>query len=158
VPRPPVRETSPEDKAWADLAAQLTPALSMARIDTVTARAITTVTVIGTLLTGLGILGASQLAADSPVTTNLAVATVIAAALSVTCALTAQVLTISHRLNPANLLDVQAWYHRQFTVRAHATRAATILLILAALLSGATAAATLLTAPATSAYRTSALA
>ena len=52
-----VRPTSAADRAWADLAAQLTPAASMARIDTVTARAVSTITVIGLLLTGLGALG-----------------------------------------------------------------------------------------------------
>ena len=69
------------------------------------------------------------------------------ATLSVACALTAQVLTNTRRLNPANLTQVKAWYHRQFTLRARATQAATILLILAALLAGATAATALLTAP-----------
>jgi hypothetical protein len=142
----PVRATSPADKAWADLAAQLTPAASMARIDTVTARVVTTVTVIGTLLTGLGVFGADQLAKDSPVATGLAIATVLMATLSVVLALAAQVLTITRRLNPANLVEAQTWYHRQFTVRAYATRAATVLLILAALLAGVTAAVALLAA------------
>lgn len=144
----PVRPVSAADRSWADLAAQLTPAASMARIDTVTGRAVTTITVIGLLLTGLGAVGAGQLAKDSGAATALAVAAVIVACLAVACALTAQVLTISRRLNPADLEQVRAWYHRQFTVRAYATRAATILLILAALLAGATAATALLTAPA----------
>ena len=89
----------------------------------------------------------TQFARHSPAATWLAVAAVIIATLSVACALAAQVLTITHRLNPANLIEVEAWYHRQFTVRASATGAATILLILAAILADATAAATLLTAP-----------
>ncbi len=54
-------------------------------------------------------------------------------------------LTITRHLNPANLADVRAWYHRQFTTRAYATQAATVLLIAAALLAGATAATTILT-------------
>lgn len=144
----PVRPVTAADKAWADLAAQLTPAASMARIDTVTARAVTTITVIGLLLTGLGALGADQFAKDSGAAAALAVAAVIVASLAVACALAAQVLTITRRLNPANLEQVRAWYHRQFTVRARATQAATLLLILAALLAGATAATALLTAPA----------
>ena len=143
----PGRPTTAADLAWAALAAQLTPAASMARIDTVTSRAVTTITIIGLLLTGLGALGASQFAGDSPTATALAVAAVVMATLSVACALTAQVLTITRRLNPANLTQVKAWYHRQFTLRARATQAATILLILAALLAGATAATALLTAP-----------
>jgi hypothetical protein len=144
----PVRPTSAADRAWADLAAQLTPAASLARVDNVTSRVVTTVTVIGLLLTGLGALGAGQLAGDSSAATALAVTAVIVASLSVACALSAQVLTISRRLNTADLEQVRAWYHRQFIVRAYATQAATILLILAALLSGATAATALLTAPA----------
>jgi hypothetical protein len=143
---PAVRLTTAADRAWAELAAQLTPAASIARVDTVTARAVTTITVIGLLLTGFGALNAGQLGSYSPAATGLAVAAVIVASLSVACALTAQVLTISRRLNTADLEQVRAWYHRQFTIRAHATRAATILLILAALLSGATAAITLLIA------------
>src|SRR5215831_3375745 len=95
----PVRPTSPADQAWADLAAQLTPATSLARIDTVTARAITTITVLGTLLTGLGALAAGQLTPSST-TRGLASATVITATLAVASALAAQVLTITRRLNP----------------------------------------------------------
>ena len=140
----PVRPPSRADQAWADLAAQLTPAASLARIDTVTARAITTITVLGTLLTGLGALAAGQLT-HSSAAQDLAAATVATAALAVACALAAQVLTITRRLNPANLADVQAWYRRQFTTRAYTTQAATVLLILAALLAGATAATTILT-------------
>jgi len=152
----PVRPTSAADRAWADLAAQLTPAASIARVDNVTSRTVTTVTVIGLLLTGFGALGADQLASDSTAAKALAVAAVLVASLSVTCALTAQVLTISRRLNTADLEQVKGWYHRQFTVRAYATQAATILLILAALLSGATATTALLTAPAAARATTSA--
>ncbi len=103
----PVRPTSPADQAWADLGAQLTPAASLARIDAVTARAITTITVIGVLLTGLGALAAGQFAHHGAAR-GLAAATVITATLAVACALAAQVLTITRRLNPANLADVQA--------------------------------------------------
>jgi len=110
----------------------------------VTARAVTTITVIGLLLTGLGALGADQFP-DGSAVRGLAVAAVITATLAVACALTAQVLTISNQLNPANLVEVQAWYRRQFGTRARATQAATILLIVAALLAGATAATGLLT-------------
>ena len=140
----PVRPPSRSDQAWADLAAQLTPANSLARIDTVTNRAITTITVLGTLLTGLGALAAGQLT-TSTAAQDLAAAAVTTAALATACALTAQVFTITRHLNPANLADVQAWYRRQFTLRAYTTQAATILLIVATLLAGATAAITILT-------------
>ena len=140
----PVRPPSPADQAWADLARQLTPAASLARLDTVTARAITTITVLGTLVTGLGALTAGQFTHNGAARA-LAAATVITAALAVANALAAQVLTITRRLNPANLADVEAWYRRQFTGRAYATQAATILLMAAAVLAGATAVTAILT-------------
>ena len=145
----PVRPPTPADQAWAKLAAELTPAKSLARIDTVTARAVTTVTVIGLLLTGLGAFAAGLPTALGEPATALAVATVITAALAVAAALIAQLLTITRRLNLANLSEVRAWYIRQFELRAYPTQAATILLLLAALLAGATAAAALLGTPAT---------
>jgi hypothetical protein len=140
----PVHHTTQADQAWADLATQLTPVNSLARIDTVTARAITTITVLGVLLTGLGALAAGQFTRNTAAQ-DLAAATVATAALATGCALAAQVLTITRHLNPANLLEVQAWYKRQFTTRAYTTQAATVLLIAAALLAGATAATTILT-------------
>jgi hypothetical protein len=142
---PPVRRTNPADQAWVDLAAQLTPANSLARIDSATNRAVTTVTVLGTLLTGLGAVSAGQLT-HSAAARALAATTVILAAAAVASALTAQVLTITRRLNPADLEEVRAWYRRQFRTRAYAAQIATMLLIAAALSAGATAAATILTA------------
>ena len=140
----PVRPTSPADQAWTALAAQLTPANSLARIDIVTARAITTIIVLGVLLTGLGALAAGQFTGRGAAPA-LAAATVATAALAVGCALAAQLLTITRHLNSANLAEVRAWYRRQFHIRAYTTQAATLLLILAALLAGATAATTILT-------------
>jgi hypothetical protein len=145
----PVRPPTPADQAWAQLAAELTPAKSLGRIDAVTARAVTTVTVVGLLLTGLGAFAAGLPAALGETATALAVATVITAALAVAAALTAQLLTITRRLNPANLADVRAWYQRQFELRAYPTQAATALLLAAALLAGATATSALLATPAT---------
>ena len=124
----PVRPPSRADQVWADLAAELAPAKSLARIDTVTARAVTTITVVGVLLTGLGAASTALPAQPGPARA-LAAATVITAALAVAAALTAQVLTITRHLNPANLTDVKAWYRRQFQLRAYPTQAATILLL-----------------------------
>jgi hypothetical protein len=141
-----VRDSSIQDQGWADLGSELTPAKSLARIDTTTARAVTTVTVVGILLTGLGAT-ATGLPAASGLTNALAVATVAAAALAVASALTAQILTITRGLNPNNLSEVKAWYRHQFDTRAYTTRAATVLLLLAALLAGAAATAALVTTP-----------
>ncbi len=138
----PVRPSGPQDLAWAELAAELTPAKSLARIDAVTARVVTTVTVVGLLLTGLGAFSAALPSQGEPAKA-LAIAAVVTAALSVAAALVAQVLTINQRLNPANLAAVRAWYRRQFDIRAYPTQVATVLLLVAALLAGATAAAEL---------------
>lgn len=143
----PVGPPSARDEAWTDLAAELTPVKSLARIDTVTARAITTVTVVGVLLTGLGAVSAA-LPAQPGLARVLAAAAAIAAALAVAAALIAQVLTITRRLNPANLADVRAWYRRQFELRAYPAQAATVLLLLSAVLAGASAASDLLAGPA----------
>ena len=143
----PVRPASPADKEWASLAAELmTPAKTLARVDSVTARTVTTVTIIGVLLTGLGVLTAGRLTQNAPAR-GLAIAAVIAAALAVASALIAQILTITRDFHPANLLDVKAWYDRQFRLRAYPTQAATVLVLLAALLAGGASTATLLTDP-----------
>lgn len=142
----PVRPPSSRDQAWAELAAGLVPAKSLARIDAVTARAVTTVTVAGVLLTGLGVASTALPAQPGPART-LAAAASITAALAVAAALAAQVLTITRRLNPANLAEVKAWYRRQFTLRAYPAQAATVLLLTSVLLAGAAAATSLLTGP-----------
>jgi hypothetical protein len=69
---------------------------------------------------------------------------VITATLAVASALIAQVLTISRRVNPANLIEVKAWYRRQFSIRAYPTQAATVLLLLAAVFASAAATTSLL--------------
>ena len=144
----PVRSPSPADQAWAALAAELTPAKSLARVDTITARAVTTVTVVGVLLTGLGALSAGLLTRDT-LARGLTTAAVAAAALAVACALAAQILSVTRHLNPRNLTEVKAWYWRQFRTRAYPTQAATVLLLLAALLAGGAAAAALTASQAT---------
>jgi hypothetical protein len=143
----PVRPATPADQDWAELAASLAPAKTLARLDAVTARAVTTITVVGVLLTGLGAASAALPAQPGPAR-DLTIAAVITAAAAVAAALTAQLLTITRRLNPANLAEVRSWYRRQFGLRAYPAQAATILLLLSVLLAGAAAAATLLSGPA----------
>ena len=144
----PVSPLSPSDRAWADLGAELTPAKSLARVDAVTARAVTTITVVGVLLTGLGAVTAGLLTQNGTARV-LAAVTVLTAAAAVACALTAQALTITRHLNPADLNQVQAWYRQQFRTRAYPTQAATLLLLTAAILAGATAATALAATPTT---------
>jgi hypothetical protein len=131
--------------AWRALAEELTPVKSLARVDVATSRVVTNVTVVGTLLTGLGLVAAG-LPATEGVARHLAVAGVVAAVLAVACALAAQTLSIRRGLNTNNLVLVKDWYRTQFRRRAHPARAATALLLLAVLLAG-TAAVVALLAP-----------
>jgi hypothetical protein len=140
----PVRAPTARDQAWAALAAELTPAKSLARIDAATARVVTSITVVGTLLTGIGVLAAGLPAVTGPART-LAIAAVVAATLAVLTALIAQILTITRRLNTNNLTEVQHWYRRNFELRAALTQAATILLVLAVAAAGAAATLTITT-------------
>jgi hypothetical protein len=125
-------------RAWQALADELTPAHSLARIDAATARVLANVTVVGTLLTGLGLLAAG-LPGPGGAARALALAAVVAAVLAVGCALSAQVLTIRTGLNTNNLAEVKEWYRGQFRRRAYPTRAATLLLLTAILLAGGAA-------------------
>lgn len=81
----PVGSPMPQDQALAALAAQLTPAKSLQRLDTATARVVSTISIVATLLTGLGLLAAGL--------ANLAG--------------TAQVLTVTYGLNTSNLVEVE---------------------------------------------------
>ena len=141
----PVRPVSGEDRVWVDLAGELTPAKSLERVDTATARVVSTVTVIGTLLGGFGVFGATQ-PSVSGTARWITIAAVACAALAVACALAAQILTITRHLNPENLAAVRAWYKRRIDTRGYPTRAATVLLLIGAVLAGAAAIVALATA------------
>jgi hypothetical protein len=142
-PLAPVSEPGPRELSWQALAQELAPAKSLARIDALTARVVTNVTVVGTILTALGLLAAG-LPTTSAAARGLALAAVATAVAAVGCALTAQILTIVTGVNTNDLDQVKAWYTRQFPRRAYPTRAATVLLLLAILLAGAAAATALL--------------
>lgn len=134
----PASEPDRRRRAWQALADELAPAKSLARIDTAAGRVLGNVTVVGTLLTGLGLLAAG-LPGTSDAARGLALAAVVAAVLAVACALAAQILTIRRGLNTSNLAEVQEWYQGQFRRRAYPTRAATVLLLAAILLAGGSA-------------------
>ena len=112
-------------------------------MDTATGRVARTVTIIGTLLGGFGVFGARP--PVSGPTRWLTIGAVACAVLAVGCALAAQILTISKHVNPENLAQVRAWYKRRIETRGYPTRAATFLLMLAAVLAGAAAIVALVT-------------
>jgi hypothetical protein len=141
-PPPGAPEPDPRVLAWQALAEELTPAKSLARMDAATARVLTSVSVVGTVLTGLGLLAAGRPARNAAAE-GLALAAVGTAVLAVACALTAQVLTIRRGVNTNNLVAVRAWYRDQFRRRAYPARAASVLLLAALLLAGGAATAAL---------------
>lgn len=145
APQEAVRPVSDEDRVWVNLADELTPAKSLERVDTATDRVVRTVTIIGTLLGGLGVFGAARPSVSGPARW-LTIAAVACAALAVACALAAQILTITRHLNPDNLAAVRAWYKRRIDTRGYPTRAATFLLLTGAVLAGAAAIVALATA------------
>ena len=55
---PPVGTADPRREEWAELADELAPAKSLQRLDAVAARVVSTVSVVATLLTGLGLVAA----------------------------------------------------------------------------------------------------
>ena len=140
-----VRPVSDADRTWETLGNELTPAKSLQRMDTATDRVVRTVTIIGTLLGGFGVFGATKPTVSGPARW-ITIGAVVCAAAAVACALAAQILTISKHVNPQNLAQVRAWYHRRLETRGYPTRAATFLLLVAAVLAGAAAAVALATA------------
>ncbi len=144
-PQQAVRPVTAEDRVWVNLADELTPAKSLERVDTATDRVVRTVTIIGTLLGGLGVFGATKPSVSGPARW-ITIAAVACAALAVACALAAQILTITRHLNPENLAEVRAWYKRRIDTRGYPTRAATLLLLIGAVLAGLAAIVALATA------------
>lgn len=139
---PPVGPPSRQDQIWLEVADLLTPAKSLERNDkakeATTARITTTVTVVGTLLTGLGVLAAGQSTINGSARVLVAIA-VAAAAIAVACVLAAQLTDRRKRMNINNLVEVRAWYDRQFDSGRYATLMGTVLVIAAAILAGAAA-------------------
>ena len=139
-----VSEATPMEQAWQALAVEAGPAKSLARLETASARVVTTIATVAALLTGLGLVAAGQ-----PATAGwprvLAVGSVVLAFAAVLFALAGQVLTVNPDLNLNNLADVEAWYRDLFTRRAPRTRTATILIVAATAAAGAAAILTLAT-------------
>jgi hypothetical protein len=122
-----------EDRIWQAAAAELTPARSLARIDDHAKQILTTISLVGTLLTGLGIIAGTRLQHSTPARI-LAIAAVATAALAVVIAWWCQLLRIRTRFHSHNLIEVKDWYHQQFR-RADGVWAAGALLLAAILLA-----------------------
>jgi hypothetical protein len=137
------RDLTPAERRWVALADELTPARSLARLDTVSARVVSTVGVVATLLTGFGLLAASLPGTDGVVRV-VAIVSVVLAVAAVACAVAAQVVTITTDLNTGDLVEVEAWYRTRFAVRAPLTRWSGLLLLLSVVAAGVVAVTALL--------------
>jgi hypothetical protein len=140
---PPVGDPTPADQEWRELAAELAPAKSLQRLDAAATRVVSTVSLVATLLTGLGLIAAG-LTNLTAFARWLAIGAVALAFLAALEALRAQTLGIIRGLNRENLAEVEDWYLERFEKRAPRLRRATYLLVGAAALAGAAAVVTLL--------------
>jgi hypothetical protein len=136
---------SAEDRLWREVAADLRPMKSLARVDDHAKQVLGTVSVVGTLLTGLGLLAGERLE-HSALARGLAVGAVAAAVLAVVVAWWCQLLRITAGFNPGNLIEVKEWYERQFR-RAYGIWIAGALLLMAIVLAGAAAMVALIVGP-----------
>lgn len=134
---PPAAGQAPSarQRAWAELGAELTPAKSLQRLDAATARVVSTISVVATLLTGFGLVAAGLSSLPGAGRVLAAIAAGLAF-LAVLAALAAQTVTITRGLNPRDLRAVERWYRRRFAFRAPLTVAASVLLVLASAAAG----------------------
>src|SRR4051794_32698424 len=96
-----VGEVTAADRAWQDLAAELAPAKSLTRLDAATGRVVSSVGLVATVLTGLGLVAAG-LPVPGAARTAAFVAVVVAL-VAVLAAVAAQVVTVTRELNTNNL-------------------------------------------------------
>ena len=137
-PTPPVGDPTQLDEEWRELAAELAPAKSLQRLDAAATRVVSTVSLVATLLTGLGLVAAG-LTNLTTFARLLAMGAVVLAFVAALLALRAQTLGIIHGLNRENLAEVEDWYLTRFEKRAPRLRRATYLLVGATALAGAAA-------------------
>jgi hypothetical protein len=132
-------------RVWREAAGELTPAKSLARVDEKARQVATQVGLVGTLLTGLGLLGADRLDV-SPLVRWLALAAVCAAVAAVVLSIGALLLQFRPALATGDLAEVERWYRGQFR-RAYAVVAAGVLVLVAVILAGWAALAALADEP-----------
>jgi hypothetical protein len=128
------------DLYWAGAAADLTPDKTLARVNANARATVTTVAVVGTVLSGLGLISA-QTVAGAHAGRWLALGAVAFAIVAVLCGLAYLALRLE-RLNVADFGDVERWYRAQFR-RAWLAMLASWLLVVAVVLAASSAVATL---------------
>ena len=138
-----VGEPTAADRRWQALADELAPAKSLQRLDAAGGRVVSTVSVVATVLTGLGLLAAG-LSNLPGLGRGLAVVAAVLAVAALLAALAGQRVTVTHGLNLENRPEVEAWFAEQFPRRARMARWATGLLVTAVGCAGLAAVVSLL--------------
>jgi len=139
--QPAVRVTA-SDRLWQAAAADLAPDKSLARMNDKAKQVVTSVTLVGTLLAGFGLIAPATLPLP-PLARGLAVAAVITAVLAIALALVSLLLRFTPAIRPGNVIEVERWYRSQFH-RAYLVVAAGWALLAALAFAAAAAAVTLL--------------
>jgi hypothetical protein len=114
----------------------LAPAKSLARVDERARQVVTGVGLVGTLLTGLGLVAGTQINA-SALTRGLAITAVCAAVVAVLLALGTLLVRFPRQFATGDLAQVEVWYRSQFR-RAWGVVAAGLILLVALVLAGIT--------------------
>ncbi|WP_433784641.1 hypothetical protein ACQPX6_00240 [Actinomycetospora sp. CA-101289] len=141
-----VGELTDGDRRWLALADELAPAKSLQRLDTAASRVASTVSVVATVLTGLGLLAASLTTLPDP-SRWLAVTAAALAIAALLVALAAQWVTVTRDLKPNDLAEVERWFNTQFSRRVRLARWAAGLLVASVACAGLAAGVSLLLGP-----------
>lgn len=132
-----------EDRFWRVAAAEgLAPDKSLTRMNDKAKQVVTSVTLVGTVLAGFGLIAPATLPLP-PAARGLAIGAVAAAVLAVALGLGSLLLHFDPAIRPNNITEVQAWYRLQFG-RARLVVAAGWVLLLALALAAAAAFVTLI--------------
>lgn len=125
------------DRLWRAAAEELAPAKSLVRIDERARQVVTGVSLVGSVVTGLGLAASGQLE-KAGWARWLALGAVCLAVLAVVSALGTLLLRFPRPVTPGNLDEVERFFRRQFT-RAYGVVAAGVLLLAAVVLAGSAA-------------------
>lgn len=135
-------EDADREDPWDIAAQELTPGKSLARIVANARFTVATVTVVGAVLTALGLITVQAVVADH-IARVFAVFSIGATLLAVLLALLYLALRV-RKVNPENLVQVESWYRRELR-RTWLAVAASWLLIVAVVLAGCAGLRTALT-------------
>lgn len=116
---------SPQDDYWRAAAKELTPKTFVERIDSKAAFVFGNVTLVGTILAGLGVL--TDTTGGVLQHPRLALAVLVLTLLSVLCALLAVLPSLRSKLDPADLGDVSRFLQGYVRTRGWLTRSALVL-------------------------------